>query len=135
MNRRARSAGTTDNAVQGYAGWYDLFSRGARDWLRHNEKIREANDRLQFLHGTPDVERVAIAGIAVGDDRDAHRLDDISLDGELFAGIDEAGVGDAFHRGRNGKAAGPDAVEACALDQPCAQGIVGTDNFYGPGFL
>lgn len=42
MNRRARSAGTTDNAVQGYAGWYDLFSRGARDWLRHNEKIREA---------------------------------------------------------------------------------------------
>ena len=23
-------------------GWYDLFSRGSRDWLRHNEKIREA---------------------------------------------------------------------------------------------
>ncbi len=23
-------------------GWYDLFSRGARDWLRHNEKIRDA---------------------------------------------------------------------------------------------
>jgi uncharacterized protein len=22
--------------------WYELFSRGARDWLRHNEKIREA---------------------------------------------------------------------------------------------
>ncbi len=22
--------------------WYDLFSRGARDWLRHNEKIRES---------------------------------------------------------------------------------------------
>lgn len=22
--------------------WYDLFSRGTRDWLRHNEKIREA---------------------------------------------------------------------------------------------
>ena len=21
--------------------WYDLFSRGARDWLRHNEKVRE----------------------------------------------------------------------------------------------
>jgi hypothetical protein len=27
------------NAVN---GWYDLFSRGARDWLRHSEKIREA---------------------------------------------------------------------------------------------
>lgn len=24
------------------ARWYDLFSRGARDWLRHNEKVREA---------------------------------------------------------------------------------------------
>jgi len=24
------------------AGWYDLFSRGARDWLRHNDKVREA---------------------------------------------------------------------------------------------
>jgi sporulation protein YhbH len=23
-------------------GWYDLFSRGARDWLRHNEKVRHA---------------------------------------------------------------------------------------------
>jgi uncharacterized sporulation protein YeaH/YhbH (DUF444 family) len=26
----------------GAAGWYDLFSRGARDWLRHNEKVRDA---------------------------------------------------------------------------------------------
>jgi len=26
----------------GTTGWYDLFSRGARDWLRHNEKVREA---------------------------------------------------------------------------------------------
>src|SRR2546421_719262 len=22
--------------------WYDVFSRGARDWLRHNQKVREA---------------------------------------------------------------------------------------------
>ena len=22
--------------------WYDLFSRGARDWLRHDEKVRES---------------------------------------------------------------------------------------------
>ncbi|MGZ9031722.1 MAG: DUF444 family protein [Burkholderiaceae bacterium] len=27
---------------QGSGRWYDLFSRGARDWLRHNEKIRDA---------------------------------------------------------------------------------------------
>jgi uncharacterized sporulation protein YeaH/YhbH (DUF444 family) len=26
----------------GSSGWYELFSRGARDWLRHNEKIRDA---------------------------------------------------------------------------------------------
>lgn len=26
----------------GDSGWYDLFSRGARDWLRHNEKVRDA---------------------------------------------------------------------------------------------
>jgi uncharacterized sporulation protein YeaH/YhbH (DUF444 family) len=30
--------------------WYELFSRGARDWLRHNEKIREAvRDQLTEL--------------------------------------------------------------------------------------
>jgi len=26
----------------GISGWYELFSRGARDWLRHNDKVREA---------------------------------------------------------------------------------------------
>ena len=26
----------------GAGKWYELFSRGARDWLRHNEKVREA---------------------------------------------------------------------------------------------
>ncbi len=31
----------TDTAAPGDR-WYDLFSRGARDWLRHNQKIREA---------------------------------------------------------------------------------------------
>src|SRR5262245_11958645 len=35
------SGGTTPRGP-GEAGWYDLFSRGARDWLRHNEKVREA---------------------------------------------------------------------------------------------
>jgi len=27
---------------QTLSGWYELFSRGSRDWLRHSEKIREA---------------------------------------------------------------------------------------------
>lgn len=32
----------TPTGGAGEAGWYDLFSRGARDWLRHNEKVRDA---------------------------------------------------------------------------------------------
>ncbi|CAN7538387.1 DUF444 family protein [Duganella sp. Dugasp56] len=28
--------------LQGQGDWYELFSRGARDWLRHNDKVREA---------------------------------------------------------------------------------------------
>jgi sporulation protein YhbH len=35
------SGGSGDRSP-GEAGWYDLFSRGARDWLRHNDKVREA---------------------------------------------------------------------------------------------
>ena len=30
-------------------GWYDLFSRGARDWLRHNEKVRESVEKSAQL--------------------------------------------------------------------------------------
>jgi hypothetical protein len=35
-------SGGSGSGSPGDAGWYDLFSRGARDWLRHNEKVREA---------------------------------------------------------------------------------------------
>lgn len=36
--------------------WYDLFSRGARDWLRHNEKVRESvKESLPELISGPDV--------------------------------------------------------------------------------
>jgi uncharacterized sporulation protein YeaH/YhbH (DUF444 family) len=36
--------------------WYDLFSRGSRDWLRHNEKIREAvRGRVMDLATEADV--------------------------------------------------------------------------------
>lgn len=36
--------------------WYDLFSRGSRDWLRHNEKVREAvKQNLPNLVAGPDV--------------------------------------------------------------------------------
>jgi len=36
--------------------WYDLFSRGARDWLRHNDKVREAvQGHLPDLIAGPDL--------------------------------------------------------------------------------
>ncbi len=36
------STGESTSSRATIAGWYDLFSRGARDWLRHNDKVREA---------------------------------------------------------------------------------------------
>ena len=37
-------------------GWYDLFSRGARDWLRHNEKVRESVEKsLPSLISGPEI--------------------------------------------------------------------------------
>jgi hypothetical protein len=36
--------------------WYDLFSRGARDWLRHNEKVRRAvRDKLPEVLANADI--------------------------------------------------------------------------------
>ena len=36
--------------------WYDLFSRGARDWLRHNDKVRAAvREKLPELIANSDV--------------------------------------------------------------------------------
>lgn len=36
--------------------WYDLFSRGARDWLRHNEKVgRAVREKLPDLIANADV--------------------------------------------------------------------------------
>ena len=46
----ARMAATLNTA------WYGLFSRGARDWLRHNGKVREAvRNHLPELIAGPDV--------------------------------------------------------------------------------
>ena len=35
-------SGQPASRISAEVSWYDLFSRGARDWLRHNEKVREA---------------------------------------------------------------------------------------------
>ena len=38
------------------ADWYDLFSRGARDWLRHNDKVRDSvKEHLPELVANSDV--------------------------------------------------------------------------------
>ena len=40
----------------GRSDWYDLFSRGARDWLRHNDKVREAvRQHLPEMISSPDL--------------------------------------------------------------------------------
>ena len=40
----------------GQSAWYDLFSRGARDWLRHNQKVRDAvQAHLPDLIAGPDL--------------------------------------------------------------------------------
>jgi uncharacterized protein len=36
------SGGGSTSSRGTIAGWYDLFSRGGRDWLRHNDKVRDA---------------------------------------------------------------------------------------------
>ena len=42
--------------TNGVSGWYELFSRGSRDWLRHSEKIREAvRDHLPQIVAGSDI--------------------------------------------------------------------------------
>jgi uncharacterized sporulation protein YeaH/YhbH (DUF444 family) len=36
------SESSEESSALGLAKWYELFSRGARDWLRHDEKVRES---------------------------------------------------------------------------------------------
>lgn len=47
------------NRISAETPWFDLFSRGARDWLRHNEKVRES-----VQQGLPDL--VAQSDIITG---------------------------------------------------------------------
>jgi len=47
---------TDGDARNGSGRWYELFSRGTRDWLRHNEKVRQAvRDHLPELVAGSDV--------------------------------------------------------------------------------
>lgn len=52
----AGSSGFVDPSGSG-RHWYDLFSRGARDWLRHNDKVRAAvRDKLPELIAGSDLQ-------------------------------------------------------------------------------
>ena len=52
----AGSSGFVDPSGSGRQ-WYDLFSRGARDWLRHNDKVRAAvRDNLPELIAGSDLQ-------------------------------------------------------------------------------
>ena len=65
---------TADPGHATAGAWYELFSRGSRDWLRHNEKIREAvRQQLPevvangtFDGGGAQTVRVRYRGISVG---------------------------------------------------------------------
>lgn len=47
---------TVQSTISSGAPWYALFSRGARDWLRHNEKIRQSvKQHLPDLVAEPDL--------------------------------------------------------------------------------
>jgi uncharacterized protein len=43
---------------EGLNGWYELFSRGARDWLRHSDKVRDAvrNHLPQIVAGADSIQ-------------------------------------------------------------------------------
>ncbi len=44
------------SVMSAQTSWYELFSRGARDWLRHNQKVREAvQENLTDLIANPDI--------------------------------------------------------------------------------
>lgn len=94
--------------------WYELFSRGARDWLRHNEKVREGvRDNLADLIAGPDL----ITGSA---DKTVHvpvhlleharfRLSEHSQDAKSAAGQGNGQPGDVLrqvHGGQEGEEEG-----------------------------
>jgi uncharacterized sporulation protein YeaH/YhbH (DUF444 family) len=49
-------SGTNEPNFPAINGWYELFSRGARDWLRHSDKIRDAvRDHLPRIIAGSDI--------------------------------------------------------------------------------
>lgn len=81
--------------------WYDLFSRGARDWLRHNEKVRDAVQRsLPDLVAQSDmISSTAERTVQVPVHMLEHarfRLADLPFEGHADAGQGQGQVGDVM---------------------------------------
>ena len=89
---------------------------------------------LVELHGADDVDRVAVAGVGVGDDRDVDGGDDPAGVVDHLRARQQTHVGAADQRGRRPEAGHVDRVEAGLLDQPGAQRVVGArgDQRRGP---
>ena len=81
--------------------WYALFSRGARDWLRHNEKIRESvQQKLPDLVAGGDLitgsqERTVHVPVKVLEHA-RFRLSDHAIDSERHAGQGQGQPGDVL---------------------------------------
>jgi hypothetical protein len=72
-----------------------------------------------------DVDRVAVAGVRVGDHRDVHRADDPAGVVDHLGAGEQAHVRAADQRGGGAEPGHVDGVEAGLLDQPGGQRVVG----------
>ena len=104
--------------------WYDLFSRGNRDWLRHNQKIREA-----VRHALPDL--VARSDVLSRPDNRTVQVPVRFLEHHRFRLLDpsqEKGVG-------QGDAAPGDVLEQRGEGEQRSGAGQGGDDQGGPSFV
>ena len=87
---------------------------------------------LVFAHRADHVERVAVAGIGVGDDRDPDRLDRHPDKANILAKRQQAQIGVAV-RPRIAAAGQVDRLEPGLLDKPRRQGVVRAGTIVYPG--
>ncbi|HEX2565479.1 MAG TPA: DUF444 family protein [Burkholderiales bacterium] len=83
--------------------WYELFSRGARDWLRHNQKVREAvkSSLPDLLAGEDLLTNAANRTVAVPVRLLEHaRLRLVEADSQQGAGQGRGEPGDVLQPGR-----------------------------------
>ena len=89
--------------------WYDLFSRGARDWLRHNQKVREAvkSSLPDLLAGEDLMTNSANRTVAVPVRLLEHaRLRLVDADSQQGAGQGRGEPGDVLQPGREERGQG-----------------------------